>query len=73
MDLEQAKNLKIGQIIYHNVLKNWDGSSMRFKVNGKVKTWKTRPGCVKVPLKHGLRDYRYLTEMDLINFSLAEK
>ena len=29
------------------------------------KIWKTRPNDVRVPLKHGLYDYDYLTQDDL--------
>jgi predicted AAA+ superfamily ATPase len=29
-------------------------------VNGKPKTWKTRPGDVRVPVKYGLYEYAYI-------------
>jgi len=63
--LEQAKNLKPGDILHHNRNKNADGSCQRWRVNGKVKTWKSRPEMVRVPLKYGLRRYDSLTERDL--------
>ena len=63
--LEQAKNLKHGDILYHIVNLNADNSPQRWKVNGKVKTWKRSPERVKVPLKYGLYQYDYLTEKDL--------
>lgn len=63
--LEQAKKLQSGQILYHAFNKNADGTPQRWKVNGKVKTWKTMPDRVQVPLKHGLYAYDYLTESDL--------
>ncbi len=63
--LEQAKKLKTGQVLHHVVNKNADGTPERWKVNGKPKTWKTRPEAVRVPIKHGLYDYDYLDEGSL--------
>ena len=71
--LQQAKDLYVGQIIYHVTNRNSDGSSQRWKVNGQVKTWKRSPERVKVPLKHGLYSYDYLTESDLDLVCLTEK
>lgn len=70
--LEQAKNLQIGDIIYHAKNKNADGTKQRWKVNGKVKTWKRDKSKVKVPLKHGLYNYDYLTEKELDLIDLNE-
>lgn len=63
--LEQAKRLKHGDILYHVTLKNSDGSAQRWRVNGKVKTWKRDVTRVQVPLKRGLYSHGYLTEHDL--------
>lgn len=71
--LDQAKNLQPGQVIYSTLYKNADGSAQRWRVNGKVKTWKTQPGRFCVPLKHGLYDYDYLTELCLKDFALTEE
>ena len=65
LTLKQAKNLKRGDILYHILHKNSDGSPQRWRVNGKVKTWKTDPSRVSVPVKHGLRHFDYLTEHGL--------
>ena len=72
MDLQDAKNLAIGEVIYHNVYTNADGSPQRWRVNGMVKTWKTVPNQVKVPIKHGLWDYDYLTDENMGMFRLEE-
>ncbi len=69
--LKQAKNLNVGDILHHIENKNADGTPQRWKVNGKVKTWVTRPGEIKVPLKFGLYNYDYLTEDNLHLVSLA--
>jgi hypothetical protein len=34
---------------------------VRWRRNGKTKTWKTRPGEFQIPIKHGLRSYDYIT------------
>ena len=63
--LHQAKNLCVGQVIFHAKNKNADGTPQRWKVNGVPKTWVRSPSKVKVPLKYGLRGYDYLTENEL--------
>lgn len=71
LTLEEAKALRTGTTIYMINHTNRDGSPVRWKVNGAVKTWKTKPDLVQVPLKHGLRDYGYLTQDNLGEFSLT--
>jgi len=62
--LEQAKELTHGVKLYHATLRNADGSALRARVNGQVKTWKRSPARVEVPLKHGLYVYLYLRAGD---------
>ena len=62
MTLEQAKRLQHRDILHHDVNKNVDGTCQRWRVNGKVKTWKRHPDRVQVPLKYGMWGYDYLTE-----------
>jgi len=71
--LEQAKALTYRDTLYHVQQTNADGSPQRWRVNGKVKTWKRTPSRVKVPLKHGLYSYDYLTEHDLDLVCLTEE
>lgn len=71
--LEQAKNLKHGVILYHVENRNHDNSPQRWRVNGKVKTWKTRPNEVKVPVKNGLRNCDYVTHDDLQLVCMTEE
>ena len=61
MTFDRIKKLQLGDILHHNINKNADGTCQRRRVNGKVKLWKTRPLDYRVPLKHGLRSYDYLT------------
>ncbi len=60
MTIEQAKNLRYGQVITHTERKNADGTPLRAKVNGKPKTWKTRPDAVQIPVKRGLYEFGYV-------------
>lgn len=46
---------------WHRTMKNSDGSPLRVRKTGTLKTWKTRPGEFKLPVKHGLRDSGYIT------------
>jgi len=71
--LEQAKQLRPGDILYHTHEVNADGAPQRWRVNGKVKLWKRSPDKVKVPIKHGLYTYDYLTEQYLDRVSLTEE
>jgi hypothetical protein len=34
---------------------------VRWRRNGKTQTWKRTPGQFKIPVKHGLRDYDYIS------------
>lgn len=70
LTLEQAKQLKRGDILYHRINSNADGTPQRWKVNGRVKRWKRSPDRIEVPLKHGLYDHDTLTENDLELVSL---
>lgn len=46
-----------------------DGTYRLVKINGAVKTWKTRPNEVSVPVKYGLREYaRFDTDEALRRF-----
>ena len=72
MTPNQAKELKPGTILYHKNVKNADGTALRAKVNGKVQTWKTRPLDYLIPMKHGLKDYFYLSPVSINSWSLTE-
>lgn len=66
--LEQAKALQYGDMLYCNTIKMADGKTpARWRVNGKVKTWKTDPYRIEIPLKHGLYNYAYLLHGKIAN------
>jgi hypothetical protein len=71
MTLEEAKRLKIGDILHHLYHENADGTPERWRVNGKVKTWKRSSKRILVPIKHGLRGYGHLTQNSLHLLDLA--
>lgn len=72
LDLETAKSLTLGQILYSLDYVNSDQTPQRYKVNGRPKTWKTRLDQVKIPVKRGLYEYGYIWHYDLTDFSLSE-
>lgn len=39
--------------------------------NGETKTWKTRPGEFRVPIKYGLRGYSYIDNHNVGEFHAA--
>ena len=46
---------------------------IKWRVNGKCKTWKTRPDEFKLPIKHGLYDNGYLTHKNAHLFTLDKE
>lgn len=71
MTLEQAKTLKYGDHVHHITATNADGTPQRFRITGKVKTWKRSPERVQVPVKRGMYQYGYLTEHNINKFKLG--
>ena len=69
--LEQAKKLRMRDILYHKTHRNADGTPQRWRVNGQPRTWKTKPERVEVPVVFGLKGYDTLTEDDLDSVSLS--
>lgn len=60
-----------GKILHHVTLRNADGTPLRCRVNGRLQTWKTRPGDFKLPVKHGLRDCFYITQANAHEWTLS--
>ena len=70
---EQAMELHHGQVIYRDVGRNADGSPLRYRVNGKCKTWVTRPDEFRVPLKQGFYGHDYLDQRVALSYHLTEE
>ena len=68
LTLEKAKELTVGTVLSMNDSLNADGTCIRWRVSGKPKTWKTRKNEVKVPVKHGLYHYGYITHENIKMF-----
>ena len=67
MTLQQAKELKQGDIVHFDHNFTARGKCRNFRVSGQVKTWKrpTNAHRVYVPLKSGLYTYGAVTEWNL--------
>ena len=72
MTFDEAKSLEVGQIVYCNTFTNADGTACRWKINGKVKTWKRDETRIQIPVKRGMYQYGYIDETNFGCFSLTE-
>ena len=71
--LAQAKALKPGDVLHFELRQNADGTCERWRVNGRVQTWKRDPDRIRIPVKHGLRDYDALDKHGLSFVHLEAK
>ena len=58
-----------GQEFHHITAKNADGTPVRCRSMGTCKTWKTRPNAFRLPVKYGMYDSFYLTEINASEWS----
>lgn len=76
MKLEEAKKLHPGMWLHSHKDRVYPrmsgGGFYRIRVNGKPKTWKTRPEEIKIPVVFGLKGYFYLTERDIGDFEIGD-
>lgn len=54
LTLDEAKALRYGE---HRLFIALDGTARTVKINGRPKTWKTRPGDVDIPVKYGMYEH----------------
>ena len=60
--IKQGTFFDSGRLITrYDLQKTTDCKPINWRANGKCQTWKTRPDEFKLPIKHGLYDYDYLT------------
>lgn len=69
--IQEATNLKHGDILEHVHNKDSRGAPMRCRVNGRTKTWKTRPTEFQVPVKYGLYHCFYINEQNAADWKKA--
>lgn len=62
------RDIKPGVVFAMNDEQNADGSCKRWRVNGKVKRWKTRPNEFRIPVKRGMYEHGYITEKNIHMF-----
>jgi hypothetical protein len=62
MSNSEVLALRPGQEIW---FRSRQGDARRARVNGKLKTWKRKPGQFELPLKYGLYEYCRLGNSDL--------
>jgi len=69
--------LSTGDVIYHAYQQMADGARQRWRISGKLKTWKTRPDEFRIPIKWGLgrrsNHNDYLTQNNANQFTLDEE
>lgn len=70
--IEQAKQLTYGSEIHANDYFNSNGTCQRFRLNGKVRTWKRDLNRIEIPVKRGLYQYYTITNRELDQFHLVE-
>lgn len=58
----RLNNIEGSEIFWSRTLTNADGSPLRVRRTGRLKTWKTRPGQYRLPVKYGLKTGTYITE-----------
>lgn len=65
-NLTKAEALKLGyrDELIHESQNNADGTPVRARVNGKVKTWKIRENDYLIPVKHGLKECFYIGRIE---------
>lgn len=61
---EIALSLRLNQTLYSNMFTNADGTPKRCRVNGRCKTWKTRPTEFRLPVKYGFHTHFYITNLN---------
>ena len=72
ISFEEAVNLEFGDIIYLIGTYNYDGTTQRWRVNGKVKRWIRSPWRFEIPLKRGMYQYGYITDLNMHRYAAEE-
>jgi hypothetical protein len=69
---QQALKLTYRQILFHTSRKGSLGVALRARVNGKVKTWKSKAYADKfeIPMKYGLYECFYITNSNAADWTL---
>lgn len=58
---------------WHKTAKRSDGrTAIGVRRNGATKTWKTRPGEFRIPVKYGMYEYFYITDKNADEWTTVE-
>jgi len=58
---------------WHKTAKRSDGrTAIGVRRNGSTKTWKTRPGEFRIPVKYGMYEYFYITDKNADEWTTTE-
>jgi hypothetical protein len=69
-----VSTLRYGQTLYHRTATQAGGrEALRVRVTGALKTWKTRPGEFRLPVKWGRRDSGAITHANMDQWSLVDR
>lgn len=71
IDYSDAVSLQYGDHMHHTRKVNSDGTPLRVRVTGKVKTWKTRAGHFRIPVKLGLYESGYVTHKNASDWRMG--
>lgn len=69
--VQDATNLKHGDILEHVHNKDSRGNPVRARVSGQIKFWKTRPAEFRIPMKYGLYTSFYINEQNASDWKKA--
>ena len=67
----RSHEIAVAYEFWHRIARNADGSPVRTRPSGKMKTWKTRPGEFKQPVKYGLKTSLYITHENVTDWVIA--
>lgn len=72
MTRDQALTLPLGTVLHHISQTGTDRQPVRCRVNGRCRTWKTRPDDFQLPVKYGLKTCFYITPANAHEWTLPE-
>lgn len=62
------ESIEINSEFWHRYERNTDGTPVKCCKSGQLKTWKTRPGDFKQPVKYGLKHSFYLMPANIADW-----
>ena len=69
LTMEEAKALKVGDVLHHDTQKQSRNHPSRVRVSGHPKTWKRSPDRIEIPVKHGIYTGFRIDQDDLKHYT----